>query len=421
MPKIMNFQRGAVIYFEETVSNRIFILQGGQVIISGHDVETGKPELESVQSGAFFGVKDTLAHTLRGETATAVADSVVLCLTASEFEATFGSNRDIMYKMLRLFSKKLRTMNFRIEKILKKARLASRMNEMVTVAESFYEERKWRTCAELCSRYRALGATGGVLARLERMEKDARGNLESLSGDASDFLEDVEIFQNFGESAKKRFELPGFSRFEKKYNRGDVVIAEFEPGNSFYILQSGVVQLTKCVNGSNINLNFLCPGDIFGEMAILDASPRSASCIAMTTIEVLEFNKQNFSTLIGGNAQITVLLLRIFCRRLIEQTRRLRVLVQPEDGAKIADLFLMLEERNPSELIAGGNRLFSLSEADVSRWTGLSLQTTHDELRKLSERGVASLADGRITVNIKEMQRIVKNAELAEKMRKRVQ
>lgn len=69
-----------------------------------------------------------------------------------------------------------------------------------------------------------------------------------------------------------------FTRFAKKFQRGSVIFAEFDVGESFYLVQSGRVRLIKIINGKERYLDVLQPGEIFGEMSILDNSPRSASC-----------------------------------------------------------------------------------------------------------------------------------------------
>jgi len=52
------------------------------------------------------------------------------------------------------------------------------------------------------------------------------------------------------QGALKQFSLPAFTRFAKKFESDSVIIAEYEPGDCFYLIQSGRVQLVKCVKGA---------------------------------------------------------------------------------------------------------------------------------------------------------------------------
>ena len=107
-----------------------------------------------------------------------------------------------------------------------------------------------------------------------------------------------------------------FARFAKKFPKGSVIFSEFEPGASFYLIQSGRVQLIKIINGAEKNLDILQQGEIFGEMAVLDNSPRSASAIAYDDVVALEFNKENFEILLTGNPAIAMRLLKTFVKRI---------------------------------------------------------------------------------------------------------
>ncbi len=419
MPRLISFQRGSIIYFEGQKDERVFIVRSGKVLLNSEKSSLATSSSQTIKAGEFFGLLSAIAKTSRESTASAASMCTVVCMSVAEFEAAFAGKHDVMYKLLRYYSRLLRRMNFKIEQLLDLGEKSAVENEMVTVAESFFEERKWLTCAEMCVRYKKLGAQGNVLAHLEKLEKDSRSNLKTVSVDSSGFMQDMEVFMNFGAEARKRLEFPAFVRFEKKFGRGQVILAEFEPGNSFYFLLSGVVQLTKCVNGANLNLNFICPGEIFGEMAILDSSLRSASCIALTDVEVLEFNRENFPALIEGSAKLSMKLLVLLCHRLVEQTRRLSVMAKPDGESKIADLLLMLDERNSQENQEGTERIYSLSVADIARWTGLSFSDAADEIAKLTDNGTIRIENNRFHVDIEELKKIVKNAEFAEYLRKR--
>ena len=208
-------------------------------------------------------------------------------------------------------------------------------------------------------------------------------------------------------SSLKLFELPAFERFAKQYEPGEVIITEHEPGDSFYLVQSGRVQLVKCVNGTSKNLDILKPGEFFGEMAILDNSPRSATCVAVGNVKCLEFNKENFELLITGNPQTALVLLKLFCKRIYDQKRRFRILCIKDLQARLADVFLMLDEMNPASNTADKMRRFNVNLSDIAHWAGLTPEVTHDEANKLVEKRKIEIYDSYIIVNnIADMKRM---------------
>ena len=108
MPKVMQFTKGSIIFFSGDRDERIFILQSGCVILSSIKLSTGGTVAEQVHVGEFFGVKSSLAHMPRYETAQVLTDTQVVALTVQEFEQIFSSKQEVTWKMLRVFSKSLR-------------------------------------------------------------------------------------------------------------------------------------------------------------------------------------------------------------------------------------------------------------------------------------------------------------------------
>lgn len=199
-----------------------------------------------------------------------------------------------------------------------------------------------------------------------------------------------------------------FSRFAKIFPKGSVIFSEFEPGDCFYLIQSGRVQLIKIVNGFEKNLDILQPSEIFGEMAILENSARSATAIAYDEVKALEFNKANFEVLMMGNPAIAMKLLRTFVKRIFAQKRRFMVLTIAEKMARVGDVFLMLDETQPSIDRATDSRSFTITVDEVARWAGLPVSDVEDEMRRFVDQGKMELFDDRIVVkNLTELSRYV--------------
>ena len=406
MPKAMQYTKGSIVYFEGDKDERIFILQKGILVLTTTDVETHQPVTEQVKNGEFFGVKSALGRFPREETATALTDCVTIALTIQEFEQIFSSNKQIIMKMLRVFSNQLRLIHKKTEAILNNVP-EDQQTGMIAVAKSFYNDEEYLSCCDICVKFLSLYPNTAKKDEVAKLYADAKLRNTKIkektkSTDASEEEEEE------ASGALKQFALPAFKRFAKQYKPGNVIISEFEPGNSFYLIQSGRVQLVKCVNGAKKNLDIMKPGEFFGEMAILDNSPRSATCVAIGNVECLEFNKENFELLIMGNPQIAIILLKLFCKRIYDQRRRLRTLAIKDVQARIADVFLMFDEMNPSANTNDRQRKFNVSAADVAHWAGLSPEATRDEINKFVEKRKIEVYDNYIIVdNIADMKRIV--------------
>lgn len=401
----MQYTKGSIVYFEGDKDERIFILQKGILVLTTTDVETHQPVTEQVKNGEFFGVKSALGRFPREETATALTDCVTIALTIQEFEQIFSSNKQIIMKMLRVFSNQLRLIHKKTEAILNNVP-EDQQTGMIAVAKSFYNDEEYLSCCDICVKFLSLYPNTSKKDEVAKLYADAKlrnTKIKEKTKSADTSEEDEEA-----SGALKQFALPAFKRFAKQYKPGNVIISEFEPGNSFYLIQSGRVQLVKCVNGAKKNLDIMKPGEFFGEMAILDNSPRSATCVAIGNVECLEFNKENFELLIMGNPQIAIILLKLFCKRIYDQRRRLRTLAIKDVQARIADVFLMFDEMNPSANTNDRQRKFNVSAGDVAHWAGLSPEATRDEINKFVEKRKIEVYDNYIVVdNIADMKRIV--------------
>ncbi len=405
MPKAMQYTKGSIIYFEGDHDERIFIMQQGAVLLTSTDIESGQPVAEQVKSGEFFGVKSALGHFRREETATALVPTVAVTLTIQEFEILFSNNKALIMKMLRVFSNQLRQIHKKTESILNNIQ-EDQQSGMLAVAKSFYDEEQYRSACDVYMKFMKRYSNSPQIPEVQKIYNDAKLHADKLAATNRNAVIDYE--DDSGNASLKLFSLPAFERFAKTYEPGEVIIAEYEPGDSFYLIQSGRVQLVKCVNGSKKNLDVLKPGEFFGEMAILDNSARSATCMAAGKVKCLEFNKENFELLITGNPQMALLLLKLFCKRIYDQKRRFKILVIKDLQARIADVFMLLDEMNPVMNEAEKQRRFNVTISDVAHWAGLNADVTRDEINKFVERRKIEVYENyMIVLNINDMKRTV--------------
>ncbi|TVQ29415.1 MAG: Crp/Fnr family transcriptional regulator [Spirochaetaceae bacterium] len=202
--------------------------------------------------------------------------------------------------------------------------------------------------------------------------------------------------------------LEAFERFAVTYNPGDIIFCEFEPGDAFYLIQQGRVQITKIMGDIEKTVDVLQPGEIFGEMAILEEAPRSATALAAERVKCLEFNRANFEILMRGNPAIALKLLKLFTKRIYDQRRRFMILTLDDVQARVADVFLMLNEGTPHAPDESDERFFQTTPEDIAHWAGLSTdQTRHVLNHFVTQRRVEVLNDKIIVKNINEFVRFV--------------
>jgi len=203
-------------------------------------------------------------------------------------------------------------------------------------------------------------------------------------------------------------DMAAFARFSHVFKPGEIIFSEYEPGDTFYLIQSGKVKLIQSTGENERTLDILQPSEMFGEMAILENLPRSATAIAVDEVTVLELNTQNFEILMLGNPQIALKLLRIFSKRIYDSKRRFMILTLRDPQAKVADVFLMLDETNANVDKTGEKREFQTTAEDIAHWAGLSANQTKDILaRFVNQNRLEMFSDHIVIKNISDFSRFV--------------
>jgi len=196
-----------------------------------------------------------------------------------------------------------------------------------------------------------------------------------------------------------QFDFESFSRFSRTYKPGEIIFSEFEPGNTFYLIQSGRVQLIKNAGEFERTLDILYPMEMFGEMAILENSPRTATAFALDKVKAIELSAQNFEILMLGNPALAFKMLRIFTRRIYDSKRRFMILTLPDPQAKVADVFVMLDETgSDNENTDEDYREFNITAEDVARWAGISVSATEEVLHRFQSQKRLHIFPDRIVV-----------------------
>ncbi len=172
-------------------------------------------------------------------------------------------------------------------------------------------------------------AEKGFLSRegLERalsMQKVFRGEYgsgESLK-QKTDYLRHVHLFNELTEADLGTLAVVCF---QQSFDQGHILFAEGEPGDALYLVTSGAVRLVKSSPRGEQELAVMGTGDFFGEMALVDQSPRSATAIVQRHGTLLVLPKAQLDRLLEGDHEFALKLYKIFTKTLCERLRHANV------------------------------------------------------------------------------------------------
>ena len=115
-------------------------------------------------------------------------------------------------------------------------------------------------------------------------------------------------------------ELDFSDRFLRIFGNGDVIFEEGSVGKHMYVIVSGSVRIVKKTGGGEAVVATLGKGELFGEMALVDSLPRSASAVAAgDDTSVVEIDHAQFAYLVGQQPAFALIILKALSLRLRKQ------------------------------------------------------------------------------------------------------
>jgi CRP/FNR family cyclic AMP-dependent transcriptional regulator len=109
--------------------------------------------------------------------------------------------------------------------------------------------------------------------------------------------------------------LAGAGALVLEFKAGEVIFREGDAASEFFVIQSGKVDIRL----GNRSLGTLSDHDIFGEMALIDAAPRSATAIAATDVKLVPVGEKQFLFLVSCTPHFALNIMRVLARRLRAQ------------------------------------------------------------------------------------------------------
>lgn len=138
-------------------------------------------------------------------------------------------------------------------------------------------------------------------------------------------LKNTSVFREVPGEGLKR--LSDFIQ-EKKVRAGELIFAEQDLGDEMYLVRSGRVSIQKEIAGETTELDVMTTGGYFGEMAIIDDRPRSASAVADEDTSLLVLHKNDFRSAVHDYPDIAFEVFRELTRRLRQSDERYRELME---------------------------------------------------------------------------------------------
>ena len=171
---------------------------------------------------------------------------------------------------------------------------------------------------------------------------------------------------------------------EHDYPSGRAVLMEDAWGNAVYFIVSGWVKVRHTNGEESVAIAILGNGDFFGEMAVLDESPRSTDVISLSEVKLLSVSRERFIQILFKDPQLHHRMLQLMVRRVRQINLRLQMRLSPS-AVKLAHTLVSLSDSYGQES-EQGKKIFNIPLKDLAEVTEITLEETTKIMEKLAEK-----------------------------------
>ena len=184
----------------------------------------------------------------------------------------------------------------------------------------------------------------------------------------------------------------------RTYPKNTIIISEGDDSDSLYAVLSGKVKVyLSDDDGREIIINILGEGEYFGELALLDDSPRSASVMTLEETKLAVISKAAFENCLSKNPQLALHIIRELSSRLRNLTQNVKSLALMDVYGRVARTLLDMAEPTGEKLEIRQK----LTQRDIASMVGASREMVSRILKDLSTGGYITIQNKTITINEK--------------------
>jgi CRP/FNR family cyclic AMP-dependent transcriptional regulator len=182
----------------------------------------------------------------------------------------------------------------------------------------------------------------------------------------------------------------------KSVTRGATIMVAGDQTDSLYIILSGRLKVMMSdAEGKEVILSILGPGEFFGEMGLIDDSPRSASVVGIEACELLSIAKRDFNKCLADNFEMAMAVMRGLVRRLREADRKIGSLALLDVYGRVARLLLDMADT------VDGQKMVTkrLPKQDIAKMIGASREMVSRVMKDLQLGGYIEMRGSTIVLH----------------------
>ncbi len=394
--QLVSFKKDAYIIVEgKSNSDYFYILRSGKVRISKEVQVVEEEDSGPLQPGDFFGVVSTMSSHSHIETTQALTDVSLIQVHRDQYGVLIERNAPVAMKIIQGFSKKVRYLDEALTKLTFKNSVDGDAEHLFSVAEYYAKQSKYNQAFFAYYQYIRNNPQGTQAA----VAKERMGKIKPY--------------------AKVAYLEPPEDVFTRTYPKDTMIFAEGQTGQEMYILQKGQVKISKIVGDKEVLLAILKPGDIFGEMSLIESKPRSASADAYEEAVLLAVNRANFQRMVTTQPQIITRLTTLLAERIWSLYRQLSNATLDSPVGRLYDALYLQMEKARVPMKPGAPYTFAFGPKDLLNMVGFSSAEGNLFVKEMMAAQGFKLVDNKIVVaDMTEVERQAKYFRKMDRMNK---
>jgi CRP/FNR family cyclic AMP-dependent transcriptional regulator len=223
--------------------------------------------------------------------------------------------------------------------------------------------------------------------------QDKKAVPRSFSSDKLAVLRKHAIFRDLEPEA-----LDQLCRYAKHstLKRGTTIFSRGDFGNSLFAVISGTVKMSiSSAEGRSAIFNLIGPGEIFGEIALLDGLPRTADATANTNCEIFVIDRREFLPFVRSQPALAMKFIELLCTRLRWTSDQVEQVILQNLPGRLASALLRLAEKHA---LAPEGRSIAITQQEISEMVGMTRESINKQLRVWAARNWVRLEHGAIVV-----------------------
>ncbi|MBQ1181497.1 MAG: cyclic nucleotide-binding domain-containing protein [Treponema sp.] len=317
----VNFRKDSYILVEgKNDSDKFYIIKTGNVKCFKMN-DPNNISTKTLGPGDFVGVIPCMSGHSQIENVVALTDVSCISVRKDQYSELIEKNTSVALKIIRTFAHRVRSMNEQLTQLALNSISIDSPEHIFDVAEYYERVRRTDIAAYAYNAYLRECPQG-----IKAFDAEFRLNILRSPIVAQPYTSHSELIRS--------------------YKKDTMIFSESQSGSDMFIIQDGVVSISKVVDGNEVTLAMLKRGDMFGEMALLENKPRSASAIAHEDCRLMVVNRQNFDQMVGTQPQLISRLTTMLSERLWSMYRHLDNACLRDYQHKMIDMLALQLEKN---------------------------------------------------------------------------